>query len=67
MGIIVNDGRTRNMDFNSNDAGFVPRVRPDDFADVSVNNWIRRWSPETATAHMNIDKQEIARTLRKRS
>jgi oxalate decarboxylase/phosphoglucose isomerase-like protein (cupin superfamily) len=26
MGIIVNDGRTRNMEFNANDAGFVPRV-----------------------------------------
>jgi oxalate decarboxylase len=80
MGVIMNEGRARTMDFNANDVGFVPRVaahyientgntdctflemfKADQFVDISVNNWIRRLPPEAVTAHMNIDKQQIAK------
>ena len=80
MGIIMNEGRARTMDFNANDVGFVPRVanhyientgntdadflemfKADQFADFSMNNWIRHVPPEAVMAHMNIDRQQIAR------
>jgi oxalate decarboxylase len=35
--------------------------KADQFVDVSVNNWIRRLPPEAVSAHMNIDKLQIAR------
>lgn len=80
MGVIMNEGRARTMDFNANDVGFVPRVathyientgktdlvflemlKADQFVDVSLNNWLRRLPPEAVTAHMNLDKDLIAK------
>lgn len=80
MGVIMNEGKARTMDFNANDVGFVPRVathyientgttdvvflemfKADQFVDVSLNNWLRRLPPEAVTAHMNIDKEQIAK------
>jgi oxalate decarboxylase len=43
------------------DCTFLEMFKADQFVDVSVNNWIRRLPPEAVTAHMNIDKQEIAK------
>jgi len=43
------------------DCTFLEMFKADQFVDVSVNNWIRRLPPEAVTAHMNIDKQQIAK------
>jgi oxalate decarboxylase len=80
MGIIMNEGRARTMDFNANDVGFVPRVathyientgktdvmflemfKAAEFVDVSFNQWLRRLPPEAVTAHMNLDREQLAK------
>jgi len=80
MGIIMNEGRARTMDFNANDVGFVPRVathyientgktdvmflemfKADEFVDISLNQWLRRLPPEAVTAHVNLDREQLAK------
>jgi oxalate decarboxylase len=50
---IENTGKT--------DVIFLEMFKSDQFVDVSLNNWLRRVPPETVTAHLNLDQQEIAK------
>jgi len=43
------------------DVVFLEMFKADQFVDVSVNNWIRRLPPEAVTAHMNLDRELIAK------
>jgi oxalate decarboxylase len=45
----------------STDCTFLEMFRADQFIDVSLNNWLRRLPPEAVTAHLNLDKELIAK------
>jgi oxalate decarboxylase len=50
---IENTGKT--------DVMFLEMFKADQFVDVSLNNWLRRLPPEAVTAHLNLDKEQIAK------
>jgi oxalate decarboxylase len=43
------------------DAIFLEMFKADQFIDVSLNNWLRGLPPEAVTAHLNLDRQQIAK------
>jgi oxalate decarboxylase len=43
------------------DVIFLEMFKADQFVDVSLNNWLRRVPPEAVTAHMNLNREQIAK------
>jgi oxalate decarboxylase len=43
------------------DVMFLEMFKADQFIDVSLNNWLRRVPPEAVTAHINLDRELIAK------
>jgi oxalate decarboxylase len=43
------------------DLVFLEMFKASEFADISLNNWIRRLPPETVTSHLNLGRGEIER------
>jgi oxalate decarboxylase len=43
------------------DVVFLEMFKSDQFVDVSLNNWLRRVPPEAVTAHMNLNREQIAK------
>jgi oxalate decarboxylase len=41
------------------DLVFLEMFKASEFADISLNNWIRRLPPEMVTSHLNLDRGEI--------
>jgi oxalate decarboxylase len=77
MTVFASSGKSRTMDFNANDVGYVPAVaghyientgtedvvflemfRTSNFADISLNQWIRRLPPQMAKAHLNLSTSD---------
>ena len=43
------------------DVVFLEMFKADQFVDVSLNNWLRRVPPEAVTAHINLNREQIAK------
>jgi oxalate decarboxylase len=43
------------------DVMFLEMFKADQFIDLSLNNWLRRVPPEALTAHINLDRELIAK------
>jgi oxalate decarboxylase len=43
------------------DVVFLEMFKSDQFVDVSLNNWLRRVPPEAVTAHINLNREQIAK------
>src|ERR1700758_1598081 len=43
------------------DCTFLEMFKADQFVDVSLNNWLRRLPPEAVMAHVNLNREQIAK------